>query len=112
MNVFEHFAFCTRACDLNGICTADTRLIYEQFYVSQKCILMFLTVKLLDLYSPSMVEMFKHKRYWSHTIDICNLNDEFIRIMKSRKQVCMFFKTCNNEAQVCMVLLKYFYVCI
>ena len=111
-NVFEYFAYCGRACNLNGICIACTRLIYEESYVSQKCILVFSTVKLLDLCSPSMAELFKHKRYWFHTFDICNLNDKFICIMESRKQRCMFFKTCNIEAQVCMAFIEIFYVCI
>ena len=105
MNVFKNFAFCTRACDLAGICTACTRLIYKQSYVSQKFILMFSTVKLLDLCSPSMAETFKHKRYWSQTFDICNLNDKFICIMKCRKQGCMFFKTCKMT-QVCMAFIE------
>ena len=106
INVYEHFVFCTRTCDINGICTACSRLEYQDSSLSRQCILMFSTMKLLDLCSPSMVKMLRQKCFWSYTSDICNLNDKFICITESRKEGCMFFKTCNNAVQVYMTFVK------
>ena len=106
MNIFQHFAFCTRTCHINDICRLCSRLVYENSNLSQKSMLLFKTVKLVDLSCMDMKTMFKSRRYWHHSLDICNPNDKFISVNETRKCGCLLFKTCNNEAQACLVFIE------
>ena len=54
MTIFQHFAFCTRTCHINGVCRLCTRLVYEDSNVTQKCTLVFRSVKLIDLSCTDM----------------------------------------------------------
>ena len=100
MNIFQHFAVCTRTCQINDICRFCSRSVYESPSLSQECMLMFRTVKLVDLSCMDMKTMFKTRRYWYHSLDICNPNNKFIFVNETRKCGCLSFRTCNNEAQV------------
>ena len=78
MNIFHIFAFCTRTCNIDGICRFRTRILHENSDV-KKCRQIFVS------------------------FDICNLNHDFISINETKKQGCLFFKTCNDQKDIWLV---------
>ena len=66
---------------------------------------MFREVK-LDVYNRDLMTLFHSLRLWFYSFDIRNANDDFISINESRKGYCLFFKTCNDEEGVCLVLTE------
>ena len=102
MNIFHHFVFCTRTCNINGICQFCTRIVYENPLFTEKCTQMFRGVK-LDVCNRDLMILFYSLRLWFYSFDICNPNDKFISINETRKQCCFFFKTCDNQKDICLV---------
>ena len=43
---------------------------------------------------------------WFYSFDMFNLNDDFISINETRKQCCLFFKTCIDQKDICFVFTK------
>ena len=101
MNVFQHFAFSTRTCQINDIRRFCPKLIYGS-NVSQKCTLMFKTVKLIVLCCKDMEEMFKKGKYWFHSFD------NFISVNETRKHGCLFLKYVTTRYRFARLLQKYF----
>ena len=104
MNIFHHFVFCTRTCNVNGICRFCTRIVYENPVFNEKYRQMFREVK-LDVYNRDLMTLFHSLRLWFYSFDICNANDDFISVNESRKGYCLFFKTCNDQKGICLVCL-------
>lgn len=45
-NVFEHFVFCTKTCDINDFCSVCSRVYFKDISVNNLCKNMFLKVYL------------------------------------------------------------------
>ena len=41
-----------------------------------------------------------------YSFNICNPNDDFISINETKKQSCLFFKTCNDQKDICLVFTE------
>ena len=105
INIFHHFAFCTRTCNINGICRFCTTIVYENPVFNEKYRQMIREVK-LDVYNRDLMTLFHSLRLWFYSFDICNANYDFISINESRKGYCLFFKTCNDQKGVCLVFTE------
>ena len=44
-----------------------------------------------------LMTLFYSLRLWFYSLNICNPNDDFISINETKKQSCLFFKTCNDQ---------------
>ena len=88
-NIFHHFAFCTRTCNINGICRFCTRILYENSDLNEKCREMFKDVK-LDVCNRDLMTLFYGSKLWFHNFDICNLNLNFIPINETKKRLLTF----------------------
>ena len=60
----------------------------------------------LDLCNKDLMTLFYSLRLWFYSFDICNPNDDFISINETRKRCCLFFKTCNNQNDTCLVFTE------
>ena len=50
--------------------------------------------------------MFLDDEVFSFDLDICFLNQKYFCAIQSRKNGCMFFKSCNNSSQVFFVFIE------
>ena len=101
MNIFHHFAFCTRTCN-SGICRFCTRMSYENSDLTDKFRQMFKGVK-LDVCNRELMTLFYGSKLWFYSFDICNPNQDFTSINEAKKQGRLFFKTCNDQNDICFV---------
>ena len=60
----------------------------------------------LNLCNKDLMTLFYSLRLWFYSFDICNPNDDFISINETRKRCCLFFKTCNNQKDICLVFAE------
>ena len=105
LNVYHHFVFCTRTCNINGICLFCTRILFENSDLTKKCRQMFKGLK-LDNCNRYLVMLFYGSKLWFYNFDICNPNLNFISIYKTKKQGCLFFKTCYDQKDICLVFAE------
>ena len=104
ISIFHHFTFCGRTCQPSGsIYQFCSRVIYENSDSNEKCRCMFKDVKLKDVCNRDITAIFHNSKQWFYSFDFCNPNSDFIYINKTNKQGCLFFKTCNNQKDVCLV---------
>ena len=104
-NIFHHFAFCTRTCNVNGICRSCTRIVYENPVFTEKCRQMFRTVK-LNVCNSDLMTLFYILRLWFYSFNICNRSDDYLSINETNKQGCLFFKTCKDPKDICLVFAE------
>ena len=60
----------------------------------------------LNLCNKDLMTLFYSLQLWFYSFDICNPNDDFISINETRKRCCLFFKTCNNQKDICLVFAE------
>ena len=101
MNIFHHFVFCTRTCNINVICRFCIRILFENSDLTRKCRQMFKGLK-LDNCNRDLVILFYGSKLWFYNFDICNPNLNFISIYKTKKQGSLFFKTCYDQKDICL----------
>ena len=53
-----------------------------------------------------LMTLFYSLRLWFYSFDICNPNDDFISINETKKQSFLFFKTCNDQKDICLVFTE------
>ena len=60
----------------------------------------------LDNCNRYLVMLFYGSKLWFYNFDICNPNLNFISIYKTKKQGCLFFKTCYDQKDICLVFAE------
>ena len=62
-------------------------------------------VKLIDVFDKDITAMFQNSKRWFHKFNINNTMILYV-LTKLNKQGCLFFKTCNDQKDVCFILTE------
>ena len=66
---------------------------------------MFRGVK-LDVCKKDLKTLLNGLRWWFYSFDIYNPKDDFLSINETNKQGCLFYKTCNDQKNICLVFAE------
>ena len=94
--VFQHSAFSTRTCDINGFCFVCSRVYFKDISLNSFCKNMFLGVYFKQTAQHDLQIMFLENNSLLFNFDVCLLNQKRLCAAEAEKNGCMFYKTCNS----------------
>lgn len=106
-NVFEHFVFCTKTCDINDFCFVCSRVYFKDISVNNLCKNMFLKVYLKKkTVQNDLLEMLLEDDLFLLLFGVGLLNQKYLYAVQTRKNGCMFYKACSNPTEVFSVFTE------
>ena len=99
--------FCKRICDQEKDCVKCSRNFLNDTVVNYFLEHHFTKVYVSNCgFTPEMSNLFLKNNILKFKLDILYSNNRYIDLVRSKKNRCMFFDSCNSPPAVCVIFLS------